>query len=271
MAFILVAVGYSAKSLSVWRSTTLQWRRNGRNGASNHQPQHCLLNRLFRCRSKKTSKLRVTGLCAGNSPVTVEFPYKWPVTRKMFPFDDIIMNQRSLSSTVFCTHIWLFAYLSKDMPLYVLHLHISANTSTYEYKSDLYVLRTCILSHLSVGIYLKRQTLHYCSLNTPSSNKCTYNKCTYIPYKIWTIYCCLLFYCDFIISCLGSVGFISPCPSWMRHLQPHDCSSASKLSQTDIGIEDETKLPTFRRQHFEVYFLGWKCLNFASHFTEVCS
>ena len=29
---------------------------------------------LFRRRSKKTSKLRVTGLCAGNSPVTGEFP-----------------------------------------------------------------------------------------------------------------------------------------------------------------------------------------------------
>ena len=34
----------------------------------------CLLTRLFRRRSKKTSKLRVTGLCAGNSPVTGEFP-----------------------------------------------------------------------------------------------------------------------------------------------------------------------------------------------------
>ena len=32
------------------------------------------LNRLFRHISKKTSKLRVTGLCAGNSPVTGEFP-----------------------------------------------------------------------------------------------------------------------------------------------------------------------------------------------------
>ena len=29
---------------------------------------------IFRRRSKKTSKLRVTGLCAGNSPVTGEFP-----------------------------------------------------------------------------------------------------------------------------------------------------------------------------------------------------
>ena len=54
--------------------TTLRWRRNGHGGVSNHQPHHCLLNRLFGCRSKKTSKLHVTGLCAGNSPGTGEFP-----------------------------------------------------------------------------------------------------------------------------------------------------------------------------------------------------
>ena len=52
----------------------LQWRHNERDSVSNHQPYHCLLNRLFRRRSKKTSKLRVTGLCAGNSPGTGEFP-----------------------------------------------------------------------------------------------------------------------------------------------------------------------------------------------------
>ena len=34
----------------------------------------CLLNCLFRCISKKASKLCVTGLCVGNSPVTGEFP-----------------------------------------------------------------------------------------------------------------------------------------------------------------------------------------------------
>ena len=47
---------------------------NGRDGVSNHQSHNCLCNRLFRRRSKKTSKLGVTGLCAGNSPVTGEFP-----------------------------------------------------------------------------------------------------------------------------------------------------------------------------------------------------
>ena len=49
---------------------TLQRRHNGHDGVSNHQPHHC----LFKCRSRKTSKLRVTGLCAGNSLVTGEFP-----------------------------------------------------------------------------------------------------------------------------------------------------------------------------------------------------
>ena len=52
----------------------LKWRHNGRNNISNHQPRDCFLNRLFRRRSKKTSKHRVTGLCAGNSPGTGEFP-----------------------------------------------------------------------------------------------------------------------------------------------------------------------------------------------------
>ena len=53
---------------------SLRWRHNERDSVSNHQPHDCLLNRLFRRRSKKTSKLRVTGLCVENSPGTGEFP-----------------------------------------------------------------------------------------------------------------------------------------------------------------------------------------------------
>ena len=53
---------------------SLQWRHNGPDSVSNHQPHHCLLNRFFGRRSKKTSQLCVTGLCAGNSPGTGEFP-----------------------------------------------------------------------------------------------------------------------------------------------------------------------------------------------------
>ena len=70
---------------------SLQWRHNGRDSVSNHQPRDCLLNRLFRRRSKKTSELRVTGLCVRISPGPVNSPHKWPVTRRMFPFDDVIM------------------------------------------------------------------------------------------------------------------------------------------------------------------------------------
>ena len=61
---------------SIWvfgKIIALQWRHNRRDSVSNHQPHDCLLNRLFRRRSKKTSKPRVTGLCLGNSPGTGEF------------------------------------------------------------------------------------------------------------------------------------------------------------------------------------------------------
>ena len=76
---------------------SLQWRHNERDSVSNHQPHDCLLNRLFGRRSKKTSKLRVTGLCVGTSPGPLNSPHKGPVTRKMFPFDDVIMI-RALTS-----------------------------------------------------------------------------------------------------------------------------------------------------------------------------
>ena len=51
-----------------------RWRHNERDGVSIQRHLGCLLNRLFRRGSKKTSKLRVTDLCEGNSPVTGEFP-----------------------------------------------------------------------------------------------------------------------------------------------------------------------------------------------------
>ena len=60
---------------------SLKWRHNGHDGVLNHQPHDCLLKRLFRHRSKKTSKFHPTGLC-GRWPVNS--PRKWPVTWKMF-------------------------------------------------------------------------------------------------------------------------------------------------------------------------------------------
>ena len=63
---------------------SLQWCHNECNGLSNYRHLDCLLNRLFRCRSEKTSKLRITGLCEGNPPVTGRFPSQRVSTKKNF-------------------------------------------------------------------------------------------------------------------------------------------------------------------------------------------
>ena len=99
-------------------SNSLQWRHNEHDSVSNHQPHDCLLNRLFGRRSKKTSKLRVTGNCARTGEFTaqqgpVNSPHKWPVTRKVFPFDDVIMWCQSAISYISRCHAaqWLFSYI----------------------------------------------------------------------------------------------------------------------------------------------------------------
>ena len=53
MSFCYVVVLFVTK--------VLQWRHNDRDGVSDHRCLDCLLNRLFRGRSKKTTKPRVTG------------------------------------------------------------------------------------------------------------------------------------------------------------------------------------------------------------------
>ena len=63
---------------------SLHWRHNDHNDVSNHQPHGSLLNCLYRCRSKKTSKLRVTGLCVGKSPGSVNSPQKSQLRGKCF-------------------------------------------------------------------------------------------------------------------------------------------------------------------------------------------
>ena len=60
---------------TIWYYTlSTQLRHDERDGVSNHRRLCRLLSRLFRRRSKKISKLRVTGLCAWNSPLTGELP-----------------------------------------------------------------------------------------------------------------------------------------------------------------------------------------------------
>ena len=89
---IIWRISHSLTHVYTSNDKTLRWCHNGRVGVSNHLPHDCLLNCSFRRRSKKTSKLRVTGLCVrGIHRWPVNSLHKWPVTRKMFPFDDVIM------------------------------------------------------------------------------------------------------------------------------------------------------------------------------------
>ena len=71
---------------------TLQWSHNGRHGVSNHLHLDCLLSRLFRRISKNTSKLRFTGLCDGNPPVTGGYPSQRASNSEFFPSDDVIIT-----------------------------------------------------------------------------------------------------------------------------------------------------------------------------------
>ena len=114
---------------------TSQWCYNERDEASNHRHPDCLLNCLFMRRSKKTSKLCVTGFCEGNHRWQVDYPHKEPVTRKMFPFDDVIMRFLSgiLSSSIVI--LWSYIYIYIYLGLYSL----SSETS---YRKISWILET---------------------------------------------------------------------------------------------------------------------------------
>ena len=73
------------------QKSSLHWRHNERDGVSNHQPHDCLLNGLFRRRSRKHQSSASLSFVRGIHRWSVNSPHKGPVTRKMFPFDDVIM------------------------------------------------------------------------------------------------------------------------------------------------------------------------------------
>ena len=102
------------------RCKSSQWRHNGHDGVSNHQPRGCLLNRLFR------------------------HPHKGPVTRKIFPFDDVIMvllfEYQQLTSyatyiniyicVCWCLCVCLSVSLSQSLSLYIyIYIYIIACVS----------------------------------------------------------------------------------------------------------------------------------------------
>ena len=75
-------------------AVTLQWRHNGRDSVSNHQLDDCLLNRYSYADQRKHQSSASLAFVRGSHRGPVNSPHKWPVTRKMFPFYDIIMKIR---------------------------------------------------------------------------------------------------------------------------------------------------------------------------------
>ena len=71
---------------------TLQWRHNERDGASKRQCLDCFFKRLFRRRSNKHQSSVPLAFVMGIHRWPVNSPHKGPVTRKMFPFGDVIMT-----------------------------------------------------------------------------------------------------------------------------------------------------------------------------------
>ena len=70
------------------QTITLRWRHNGCDSVSNDQPRECLLRRAHQRKHQSSASL---AFVRGIHRRPVNSPHKWPVTRKMFPFDDVIM------------------------------------------------------------------------------------------------------------------------------------------------------------------------------------
>ena len=79
--------------------SALQWRHNGRDGVSNHQPHHCLLKRLLGADQRKQQSSALLTFVGGIHRRPVNSRHKGPVTQKMFLFDDVIMVLWNMIST----------------------------------------------------------------------------------------------------------------------------------------------------------------------------
>ena len=96
-----------------WLSVcSLQWRHNEPVGISNHRRLDRLLNRLFWRRSKKTSTLRVTGLCEGIHRWPVYSPHKGPVTPHNLTHNTFVCVLRTYTTVVAFLNICAHNYVN---------------------------------------------------------------------------------------------------------------------------------------------------------------
>ena len=94
--------GARGDTVMVNRYFTLKWRHIERDSVSNHQLRESLLNGLSDADQRNHESLASLAFVRVIHRGPVNSPHKWPVTRKMFPFDDVIMIYPALIA--FCIH-----------------------------------------------------------------------------------------------------------------------------------------------------------------------
>ena len=109
--------------------TALQWRHNGLDGVSNHQPHRCYWAVYSGADQRKHQSSTSLAFLRGIHRGPVNSPHKWPVTRKMFPFDGVIMViivrlpqwlWKNLADTdiLIATHLIFLPLTGYNLPIY---------------------------------------------------------------------------------------------------------------------------------------------------------
>ena len=119
---------------------SLQWRHNGCDGVSNHQPHHFYSTVYSGADQRKHQSSASLAFVCGIHRWPVNSAHKWPVTRKKFPFHDVIMSWVSRHSlTRYCRHfdeifIRLHRKLSKWQLLVQTMMEISSKWQHFRYS-----------------------------------------------------------------------------------------------------------------------------------------
>ena len=124
---------------------TLQRRHNENDGVSNHRRLACLLKVLLRRRSKKTSSSTSLAFMRGIHRSPVNSPHKGPVTRKMFPFDDVIMGT-SNNQILYLSILDLDPDCMSVIFLYIYSLSIQPSSARWEH-------RIMLLTHICACLF----------------------------------------------------------------------------------------------------------------------
>ena len=99
---------------------SLLWCHHGHSGVSNHPPHNCLINRYSGADQGKHQNSSSLAFVWGIQRWLVNSPHKWPVTRKMVPFDHVIMQFILVHDTqCILLNIYDFEYIYPDQTIWL--------------------------------------------------------------------------------------------------------------------------------------------------------